>query len=81
MFVSAIGHLDWRIDLFDVEAFSNDVEKTIKVGSRPLMDFCIMASKLAYENAKVVKNVVDVHWKVRFIMSPMSLPFNYMNEL
>ncbi|CAA0808781.1 alpha/beta-Hydrolases superfamily protein [Striga hermonthica] len=28
---------------------------------------CMMASKLAYENDKVVKNIVDLHWKMHFV--------------
>ncbi|XP_047317027.1 triacylglycerol lipase OBL1 isoform X2 [Impatiens glandulifera] len=32
-----------------------------------LMDLCIMTSKLAYENAKVVRNVVNQHWKMHFV--------------
>ncbi|TYH53349.1 hypothetical protein ES332_D09G094600v1 [Gossypium tomentosum] len=31
------------------------------------MDLCMMASKLAYENAQVVKNVVVHHWKMHFV--------------
>ncbi|KAH9713945.1 triacylglycerol lipase OBL1 [Citrus sinensis] len=35
--------------------------------NRILMDLCIMASKLAYENAEVVRNVVVDHWKMHFV--------------
>ncbi|GFQ08136.1 lipase [Phtheirospermum japonicum] len=59
-FISAIGHLDGRLDLF--KEISH-----IEMGNRALMDICMMASKLAYENDKVVKNVVDLHWKMHFV--------------
>ncbi|XP_051119090.1 triacylglycerol lipase OBL1 isoform X2 [Andrographis paniculata] len=71
-FISAIGHLDSRIDLFDVKTLSTqpefeDKKWQLELGSRALMDLCMMASKLAYENAKVVRNVVDLHWKMHFV--------------
>nr|ABD90510.1 LipRC1p [Ricinus communis] len=37
------------------------------LGNRSLMDLCIMASKLAYENTKVVERVVTHHWKMQFV--------------
>ncbi|EEF28563.1 uncharacterized LOC8284735 [Ricinus communis] len=37
------------------------------LGNRSLMDLCIMASKLAYENTKVVERVVAEHWKMHFV--------------
>lgn len=40
----------------------------IELGNRAVMDLCIMASKLAYENSKVVENVVNHHWKVSFFL-------------
>ncbi|KAL8055987.1 hypothetical protein ABFX02_04G090500 [Erythranthe guttata] len=69
-FISAIGHLDGRIDLFKMESPSNEInqnELDIMTGNRALMDLCMMASKLSYENAKVVKNIVDLHWKMHFV--------------
>jgi hypothetical protein len=30
----------------------------VEMGNRAIMDLCIMASKLAYENAEVVRNIV-----------------------
>nr|ADJ67993.1 triacylglycerol lipase [Ricinus communis] len=74
-FISTIGHLDGRIDLYKAENLleqiddCNPVEENIKpkMGHRALMDLCIMASKLAYENAKVVQNVVVHHWKMHFV--------------
>ncbi|PIM99471.1 putative lipase [Handroanthus impetiginosus] len=70
-FISAIGHLDGRIDLLKGDSFSKEIsqpdfgKKAWK--NRALMDLCVMASKLAYENAKVVRNVVDLHWKMHFV--------------
>lgn len=71
-FISAIGHLDGRIDLYRTETLTKEIgepdfwQKDIQlgIGHRALMDLCMMASKLAYENAKVVQNVVNIHWKV-----------------
>lgn len=69
-FISAIGHLDGRVDLFRIEKPSkgDDFERRnwqVEMGDRALMDLCMMSSKLAYENANVVRNVVQLHWKVR----------------
>ncbi|KAF8401176.1 hypothetical protein HHK36_014480 [Tetracentron sinense] len=61
-FISAIGHLDGRVDLYKDDYFlrDNEEEKNGDSGLLALMDLCMMASKLAYENAKVVRNIVDV---------------------
>lgn len=69
-FISAIGHLDGRLQLYNIETSSyeiSEIEKTLQVdmGNRALMDLCMMASKLAYENDKVVRNIVQLYWKVR----------------
>lgn len=42
-----------------------------ELGNRALLDFCMMSSKLSYENEKVIRNVVTLHWKACY--SP-SLP-------
>lgn len=65
-FISTIGHLDGRIDLCKgdfTEKSRDSSDNGIDIGSRVLMDLSMMASKLAYENAKVVRNVVVHHWK------------------
>lgn len=80
-FVSTIGQLDGRIDLYkgwsfveqlvcmedSVSSGSSSGRVEIEPGSRGLVDLCVMASKLAYENAKVVENVVNLHWKVSLV--------------
>ncbi|KAJ4962979.1 hypothetical protein NE237_022918 [Protea cynaroides] len=38
-----------------------------QLGSRALMDLCVMATKLAYENANVVRSIVCNHWKMHFV--------------
>nr|GME13462.1 uncharacterized protein LOC109187493 [Ipomoea batatas] len=64
-YISAIGHLDGRIDLSKSE--DPDFWKTnvpLEPGNRALMDLCMVASKLAYENENVIRNVVNLHWRV-----------------
>ncbi|KDO53737.1 hypothetical protein CISIN_1g0372962mg, partial [Citrus sinensis] len=70
-FLSTIGQLDGRIDLYKGQYLTeqlrySDVGQSgieMELVNRILMDLCIMASKLAYENAEVVRNVVVDHWK------------------
>nr|KJB34919.1 hypothetical protein B456_006G090900 [Gossypium raimondii] len=58
-FISTIGQLDERVELYKVtERIVN-----LELDDRAIM----MASKLAYENAQVVKNVVVHHWKMHFV--------------
>ncbi|CAH2053720.1 unnamed protein product [Thlaspi arvense] len=71
-FISTIGHLDGRIDLYKGWNFVDQLvsidsvhsgssgRARLEPGSRGLMDLCVMASKLAYENAKVVENVMNL---------------------
>lgn len=70
-FISSIGHLDGRIDLkYKADDFiresSNNYGITME-NNRFLMDLCIMASKLAYENAAVVEEVVLNYWKASIL--------------
>ncbi|MBA0724341.1 hypothetical protein Golax_021036 [Gossypium laxum] len=70
-FISAIGHLDERMDLYQAKNLVGDLHnstpgegiKNVELDDRATMDLCMMASKLAYENAEVVRNVVVHHWK------------------
>ncbi|XP_050235316.1 triacylglycerol lipase OBL1 [Mercurialis annua] len=74
-FTSTIGQLDGRVDLYRAEKLLEHIDDSVpgeehikaEMGHRALMDLCIMASKLAYENAKVVRNVVVNHWKMHFV--------------
>ncbi|KAK4267117.1 hypothetical protein QN277_023944 [Acacia crassicarpa] len=77
-FISTIGHLDRRIDLYRGQELAKAIigggdsmqRKSIikpEFGNRAFMDLCMMASKLAYENAKVIKNIVNHHWKMHFL--------------
>lgn len=73
-FISAIGHLDGRIDLYKNDLIAEGKDDPffgerglqLQIENRALMDLSIMASKLAYENANVVRNVVNQHWKACF---------------
>ena len=74
-FISTIGQLDGRINLYKGESLAENIvasvytEKTTteeELGNRALMDLCIMASKLAYENAKVIREIVTDHWKASY---------------
>eukprot|EP01018_Ginkgo_biloba_P008006 Gb_19035 [translate_table: standard] len=68
-FISAIGHLDGRLDLEKVELSEavNGKGSNVEVGSRYLADVCVMASKLAYENELVIRNAVTERWKMHFV--------------
>jgi hypothetical protein len=62
-YLSVIGHIDTRLDLHKFPTASAS-EEVRELEGKALVDLCIMASKLAYENTNVVKNVVINHWKV-----------------
>ena len=63
-FISAIGHLDERINLYKSNSLVEGASGLqVEIGNRTVMDLCMMASKLAYENANVVRNVVNLQWK------------------
>ncbi|XP_052876658.1 triacylglycerol lipase OBL1 isoform X3 [Gossypium arboreum] len=74
-FISTIGHLDERMDLSQAKNLVGDLHnstpgegiKNVELDDRATMDLCMMASKLAYENAEVVRNVVVHHWKMHFV--------------
>ncbi|CAN6573696.1 unnamed protein product [Malus baccata var. baccata] len=74
-FISTTGHLDGRIDLYSGENLAENVVASLSEGSgikaeldnRGLMDLCMMAAKLAYENAQVVRYIVVDHWKMHFV--------------
>ncbi|XVF25310.1 hypothetical protein REPUB_Repub13aG0202400 [Reevesia pubescens] len=74
-FISTIGHLDERMNLYQgkkvVEDLHNSASREgirkVELNDRATMDLCMMASKLAYENAEVVRNVVVQHWKMHLV--------------
>ncbi|XP_050382222.1 triacylglycerol lipase OBL1-like [Argentina anserina] len=75
-FISTIGQLDGRINLYRGETLAEDIVGSVyseeismksELGNRALMDLCIMASKLAYENAKVIREIIVDHWKMHFV--------------
>ncbi|GMQ07911.1 hypothetical protein CsSME_00051900 [Camellia sinensis var. sinensis] len=83
-FISTIGHLDGRTDLYKSnslvdrtgEPASGVKDLQLEIGNRALTDLCMMASKLAYENAKVVRNVINLHWKA---CSPLSFSMHFVD--
>ncbi|KAJ8539346.1 hypothetical protein K7X08_013598 [Anisodus acutangulus] len=69
-FISSIGHVDGRTNLYKAEILTKEIDRpdfVLGMGHRALMDLCMMASKLAYENENVVRNVVNHHWKMHFV--------------
>ncbi|GLJ18997.1 hypothetical protein SUGI_0339590 [Cryptomeria japonica] len=60
-FISFTGHLDRRLDLYHTN------EKIIELESRYCADISVMASKLAYENESVVRNVVTKRWEILWL--------------
>ncbi|KAJ7963377.1 Lipase [Quillaja saponaria] len=75
-FLSLTGHLDGRVDLCKDQSFAdgNDTNSVsdggslkVEMGNWALMDLCIMACKLAYENAQVIRSAVLHLWKMHFV--------------
>ncbi|GKV09676.1 hypothetical protein SLEP1_g21138 [Rubroshorea leprosula] len=69
-YISIVGQIDGRVDLYHgkklVKKLYSSASGEIS-NNRELMDLCMMASKLSYENAEVVRNVVVHHWKMHFV--------------
>ncbi|KAI4329010.1 hypothetical protein L6164_021317 [Bauhinia variegata] len=76
-FISTIGHLDGRVDLYKSQelaeanigggSVAGEGGLRANMGNRALMDLCMLASKLAYENAHVIKSIVNNHWNMHFV--------------
>ncbi|XP_038902329.1 triacylglycerol lipase OBL1 isoform X3 [Benincasa hispida] len=74
-FMSIVGLLDGRIDLLNEEKMlkgitvfvSEERSFGLEMENRNLVDLCVMASKLSYENEKVIQNIVLHHWKMHFV--------------
>ncbi|XVF27167.1 hypothetical protein REPUB_Repub14bG0083200 [Reevesia pubescens] len=70
---------DERMDLYKgkkvVEELHNSASgegiRKLELDDRATMDLCMMASKLAYENAEVARNVVVHHWKASYSITPL----------
>lgn len=76
-FISTIGHLDGRINLLFEEKMDKGTTDSVseergfglEMGNRTLVDLCVMASKLSYENEKVIQNIVLRHWKASYFIA------------
>ncbi|XP_022152616.1 uncharacterized protein LOC111020295 isoform X2 [Momordica charantia] len=74
-FISTVGYSDGRINLLNEdellkrtgEFVSEERGFGLEMGNRALVDLCIMASKISYENEKVIQNIVLRHWKMHFV--------------
>ncbi|KAL0554340.1 hypothetical protein IC582_008259 [Cucumis melo] len=74
-FISTVGLLDGRMDLLNEEKLlkgttdfvSEERGLGLEMGNRYLVDLCVMASKLSYENEKVIQNIVLRYWKMHFV--------------
>lgn len=79
-FVSPVGQLDGRRDLdeYNLASVASRVIDFWRRGQqRPLLDLCMMSSKLAYENELVVKSVILSKWQAS---SPsITIYFTWMN--
>ncbi|KAF3327464.1 Lipase [Carex littledalei] len=65
-YLSIIGHIDTRLDLYKFH-HQSALEEIRELEGKALLDLCVMASKLAYENANVVQNAVENRWKMHFV--------------
>lgn len=70
-FRSIIGHIDGRYDLHSDVHEKND---SLPVKPLPGLDVCpvnlsIMASKLSYETAAFIRDVVNNKWKVLIVVN------------
>lgn len=68
-YFSLVGLLDVRQDLWLQQDGRNDVPTVLDSNDsiKLAADLCIMASKLAYENGKVIERVVNQQWKMNFV--------------
>lgn len=57
----------------ETSAASEETSIKAELGNRALMDLCVMASKLSYENAKVVRQIVTDHWKASYLILMISI--------
>lgn len=75
-YLSLVGQMDPRATLYVntsqyAKEHSNQADAKVfpdeNVGSRATADVCVMSAKLAYENAAVVKRVVEQIWNMNFV--------------
>ncbi|KAL4187405.1 hypothetical protein AMTRI_Chr09g18790 [Amborella trichopoda] len=70
-FRTFIGFLDQRVDLYggrnSHRLILDEMLTKVGVGHEHLVDLCMLASKIAYENASFIEKVVTKHWDMHFI--------------
>ncbi|XP_058108771.1 triacylglycerol lipase OBL1-like [Magnolia sinica] len=67
---SALGFIDGRLDLYKTSSLLSYLPQMGPVDSAnniKLLDLCMMASKVVYENEAYVKNAVTKHWQMQFV--------------
>ncbi|KAK8480479.1 hypothetical protein V6N13_126927 [Hibiscus sabdariffa] len=80
-YISIFGQMDKRVDLYKAKKLVGELHESqgiaqLEFSVPETMDLCMMASKLAYENAQVIENVVLHHWKASF--PPFLFPFFFL---
>lgn len=76
------GLVDPRQDLHLEEGVLGNTSKLESdAGMKSMADVCVMASKMAYENEKVIKKAVEQEWKVLEVCASVLLnaPSYYTN--
>ncbi|XP_077234669.1 triacylglycerol lipase OBL1-like [Tasmannia lanceolata] len=66
-FRSIIGHIDGRTDLYKSSSLVSYLPQMKIANDIKVLDLCMMAAKVAYENQAYITNVVTNHWKMQFV--------------
>ncbi|XP_010276758.1 PREDICTED: uncharacterized protein LOC104611428 [Nelumbo nucifera] len=72
-FRSIVGYIDGRKDLYyyktssDLSLLPEQALLDSAEAINPVLDLCVMAAKVVYENRAYVENVITNHWKMHFV--------------